>query len=109
MWRWLVWFLTWLSGDPADMARESARAAASIAAARATMVAGGEPSPAPEPPAGKCCVECRGTGVIVHGDGHRTACPCPADCSCKKPKASCPDGQCPVPAALPTVAQPAKP
>lgn len=107
MWRWLIWFLTWLSADMGDVARESARAAASIAAARATMAI--DTAPAPEPPAGGCCIECRGTGWIVHGDGHRTACPCPADCACKKPKQSCPDGQCPVPAASPTTGSPARP
>lgn len=29
-----------------------------------------------------CCGHCDG-GVIVHGDGHVTDCPCPAGCKCK--------------------------
>lgn len=108
-WRWLIWFLTWLSASPADLPREAARAAASVAAARASMAVV-EPGPAPTPPApGGCCVECRGTGWITHGDGHRTACPCPPSCSCKKPKTSCPDGECPVPGAPPVKTSPARP
>lgn len=33
----------------------------------------------------KSC-KCGGTcvnGMIVHGDGHKTPCPCPPDCKCK--------------------------
>jgi hypothetical protein len=30
----------------------------------------------------KCCGRCDG-GVIVHGDGHVTDCPCPPTCKCK--------------------------
>lgn len=91
MWRWLIWFLTWLSSDPRDLAVGHARAAASISAARSTMLAGGEPTPAPE----GCCSECNNTGWITHGDGHRTQCPCPSDCPCKQPKdVKCEGGQC---------------
>ena len=32
-----------------------------------------------------CCTDCGGKGYITHGDGHRTACPCPASCKCKSP------------------------
>lgn len=32
---------------------------------------------------GECCGECKG-GFITHGDGHKTPCPCPDDCRCKK-------------------------
>lgn len=39
----------------------------------------------------KCCGRCK-NGVITHGDGHTTPCPCPADCACKKK--GC-DGTCP--------------
>lgn len=31
---------------------------------------------------GACCGRCK-DGVITHGDGHTTQCPCPADCKCK--------------------------
>ena len=102
MWRWIIWFLTWLSADPADIGRESARAAASIAAERATMVASPDVPPDPAPPDGTCCIDCGGTGVIVHGDGHKTPCPCPASCACKRPRA-------PMPAASPTPGKPATP
>lgn len=107
-WRWLVWLLTWFTADPGDVPREAARASAAVSVARASMVMG-EPAPAPEPAPGGCCVECRGTGWITHGDGHRTACPCPPTCACKKPKTACPDGKCPAPAALPTTSSPARP
>ena len=46
----------------------------------------------PDIPVNKC--ECNGTKEIVHGDGHRTPCPCPAgQCQCAKkqePVASAP-------------------
>lgn len=32
----------------------------------------------------ECCKECKGTGFITHGDGHKTPCPCPPDCECKR-------------------------
>ena len=37
-----------------------------------------------EPVAKKCCGSCK-NGFIVHGDGHKTPCPCPPDCKCKRP------------------------
>lgn len=100
MWRYIVYLLTWLSGDPADIGRESARAAASISAARATMATDTTPDPQPAP--GGCCSDCAGMGTIVHGDGHRTPCPCPATCKCKTPRA-------PMPEASPTLGSPARP
>lgn len=30
----------------------------------------------------RCCGSCKG-GLITHGDGHKTPCPCPPDCECK--------------------------
>ncbi len=52
-------------------------------------------------PSKKCCGECKG-GFIVHGDGHKTPCPCPPDCECKAVKhppvviyQNCPAGKCP--------------
>ena len=48
----------------------------------------------------QCCGQCK-NGVITHGDGHRTPCPCPPDCKCKAVahpptiiRADCKDGQC---------------
>jgi hypothetical protein len=106
-WRYLVWILTWLSANPADLPREHARAAAAISAARASMAVL-DPAPAPTPPPGGCCTECKGTGTIIHGDGHRTPCPCPDSCACKQRKA-CPDDRCPVPGPPLVPVSPAKP
>lgn len=30
----------------------------------------------------ECCGSCK-NGVVTHGDGHKTPCPCPPDCACK--------------------------
>jgi hypothetical protein len=30
----------------------------------------------------RCCGACK-NGIITHGDGHKTQCPCPEDCPCK--------------------------
>lgn len=96
LWRWLVALLVWLSADPQTVDLELARASAAVTAARASM-AHDAPAPAPPTPPGptpgKCCEDCGGKGYIVHGDGHRTACPCPASCPCKSK--ACPDGSCP--------------
>lgn len=99
IWQWIVSVLVWLSADPAQIDLEAPRAAAAVAAARASMANDDAPpppppGPAPEPKPGECCSDCRGTGWITHGDGHRTACPCPSSCPCKA-GASCPDGKCP--------------
>jgi hypothetical protein len=93
MWEAFIAFLVWLTADPAAIGREHPKAAAAVAAARASLAIDTAP-PAPAPTPGKCCGECKGTGVIVHGDGHRTPCPCPSSCKCKGGK-GCPDGQCP--------------
>lgn len=37
---------------------------------------------APAPVASDCCGRCK-NGIITHGDGHTTPCPCPPDCKCK--------------------------
>lgn len=95
MWQWFIAFLVWLSSDPAAIGREAPRAAAAVAAARASLALDAGPSPAPAPSPAKCCEDCKGTGSIVHGDGHRTGCPCPASCKCKTSGAACPDGKCP--------------
>lgn len=31
----------------------------------------------------ECCGLCK-NGIITHGDGHTTPCPCPPTCKCKK-------------------------
>lgn len=101
LWKWIVAFLVWLSADPTEIDLEAPRAAAAVAAGRASMAhdtGPAPPAPGPTPPTpGECCGDCKGTGWITHGDGHRTACPCPASCKCKGGK-SCPDGKCPAPA-----------
>jgi len=85
MWQWLLSLLASLAADPAQIDREAPRASAAVAAAYAATAQEKAPEPQPEPPKPKpgCCTECGGRGYIVHGDGHRTACPCPASCKCK--------------------------
>lgn len=41
------------------------------------------PAPSPTPDPDECCGECQ-NGWITHGDGHRTPCPCPPTCKCKR-------------------------
>lgn len=88
MWREILALLATLSADPVQIETEHPRAAAAVSVARASMARQG-PTPPPQPPQpddGDCCSDCNGTGEIVHPDGHRTECPCPASCDCKQPK-----------------------
>lgn len=100
LWHWILYLLTWLSSDPTALDREAGRAAAAVTAARATLrVEDPAPTPpGPKPPKPERCTECNGTGWIVHGDGHRTRCPCGAGCQ---------TGTCPVPGASSTTVSPA--
>jgi hypothetical protein len=34
-------------------------------------------------PIEECCGTCK-NGTITHADGHKTPCPCPSSCACKK-------------------------
>lgn len=111
IWRWLTAFLVWLSSDPAAVDAEAPRAAAATAAAYAAFAPEAAPGPAPPAPGPpmppKCCQDCAGTGVIRHGDGHTTPCPCPPGCKCKAGRASpCRNGAC-APAASPATVKPA--
>ena len=83
MWQYIISVLAALSADPAQIDREAPRASAAVSAAYAATAVEKAPQPTPEPPKPACCTECGGRGYIVHGDGHRTACPCPASCKCK--------------------------
>jgi hypothetical protein len=85
MWKWLLSVLASLAADPAQIDREAPRASAAVSAAYAVTAVEKAPQPTPEPPKPGCCTDCGGRGYIVHGDGHRTACPCPATCRCKNP------------------------
>jgi hypothetical protein len=85
MWQWLLSVLASLAADPSQIDREAPRASAAVSAAYATTAQEKAPQPAPEPPKPACCTDCGGRGYITHGDGHRTACPCPATCRCKNP------------------------
>ena len=87
MWTWLLSLLASLAADPAQIDQEAPRASAAVSAAYAATAVEMAPQPKPEPPKPRpaCCTECGGKGYIVHGDGHRTACPCPASCRCKSP------------------------
>ena len=116
LYRWIVSFLVWLSADPAAIDAEPPKAAAAVAAARASLLPESAPQPDPTPkPPGKCCGECGGSGYLVMPDGHRVKCPCPDDCPCRqKPTAptpaNCPDGKCPlVPGASPAPVSPSRP
>jgi hypothetical protein len=85
MWKYMLALLASLAADPAQIDREAPRASAAVSAAYATTATEKAPEPKPEPPKPGCCTECGGKGYITHGDGHRTACPCPASCKCKSP------------------------
>lgn len=81
MWQWFLAWLVWLSSDPTEIDRQAPRAAAAVAAARASMEAG-DHSPAPQP------ADCVCGGTCVNGkwkpDGRiEQACPCPVSCNCK--------------------------
>jgi hypothetical protein len=82
MWQWLLSILASLSADPAQIDQEAPRASAAVSVAYAATAPEKAPEPKPEPKPG-CCTDCGGKGYITHGDGHRTACPCPASCKCK--------------------------
>ena len=84
MWQWLLSVLASLAADPTQIDREPPRASAAVSAAYAVTAVEKAPEPKPEPKPG-CCTDCGGKGYITHGDGHRTACPCPASCKCKNP------------------------
>lgn len=92
--RWIVSLLVWLSADSQQIATEPARAAAAVAAARASMLVEDAPAtqPAPKPPAPTpaVCVECHGTGWLMMPDGHRIKCQ-----KCSGTGKPCPDGKCP--------------
>ena len=85
MWRELLAFLASLAAEPAVIDSEPPRAAASVHVARSSMEKD-SPTPQPDPDEGECCKDCKGTGKIVHADGHQTDCPCPKDCECKAGK-----------------------
>jgi hypothetical protein len=86
--RLLLWILSWFA--PPDL---TARVAVEAAYVLHTQDF--------DAPVKKCCGACK-DGVIVHGDGHKTACPCPDDCECKTKGAvvhpqtviKCEDGKC---------------
>ena len=99
MWQYILSVLAALSADPAQIDREAPRASAAVSAAYSATAQEKAPEPQPEPPKPACCTDCGGKGYIVHGDGHRTACPCPPSCKCKStPGASLTPGSSAVPA-----------
>ena len=83
MWQYILSVLAALSADPAQIDLEAPRASAAVSAAYAATAQEQAPEPTPEPPKPKpaVCVDCNGRGYIVHGDGHKTACP---TCAVKK-------------------------
>ena len=101
---WLLYVLATMAADPVDAAQEHPRAAAAVAAARASMVAD-DPNPAPRPAECVCGGTCR--NGVWKPDG-RIERPC--DCKCERciKRPGCPDGQC-VPGASPATVSPAVP
>lgn len=95
LWRWLIGFLTWLSADPRAVDLEAPRAAAAVAAARASMLPEAAPAPpSPTPTACDCGATCvRGTWKPDGKISQACRCPCPR-CVAERAK-SCPDGTCP--------------
>lgn len=87
LWNWLLSLLVWLAAEPHAVDREAPRAAGAVAVAYAQFATDAAPQPGPAPNPG-CCDDCGGKGVIIHGDGHRTPCPCPESCKCKAATAS---------------------
>lgn len=96
-WGWIVSWLVWLSADPAVADLEVPRAAAAVAAARASMLPDA-PAPAPTPTdcdCGKTCV--RGVWKPDGRVEQRCSCKCPR-CVAERAKAApCATGTCPVP------------
>ena len=82
MWQSLIVWLTWLAADPHAVSTEAAKASGAVSVAYAATATDVAPAPVPVPKPG-CCEDCGGKGVIVHGDGHRTPCPCQPSCKCK--------------------------
>ena len=93
LWRSLIAFLVWLSADPRAIDLEAPRAAASVAAALASMTPDAPPPPAPTPVSCDCGQTCvRG---IWKPDGRvQQTCRCQCKrCVAERAKA-CPDGRC---------------
>lgn len=97
--KWLISVLVWLSADPAAIDSEPPKAAAAVAAARASMVKDAGPAPAPGPAPTAC--DCGQTCVrgIWKPDGRieqRCGCKC-SRCEAERAKGGvpCPDGKCP--------------
>lgn len=104
MWEWILAWLVWLSADPVAASAEHPRAAAAVAAARASMVAG-DHAPSPTPADCVCGGTCK-NGVWKPDGRVEQRC----DCTCErcKNKPGCPDGKC-VPKASPASGSTAKP
>lgn len=96
IWRWIVSVLVWLSADPHQLATEPGRAAAAVAAARASMLQDLTPQPAPPAP-----TDCRCSSTCVRGvwkpDGRIEArCDCQCQrCVAERAKGACASGTCP--------------
>jgi hypothetical protein len=95
MWRWIVAVLASLSADPAEARRLEPRAAAACAIAYAELAAspvGPVTPPAPTPPAPPKPNACPGGCDCVDGwigdRNHRSPCPCPKTCPCKRAAAT---------------------
>ena len=90
--------MAWLvaaAAVPQALPDEQARAAASVAAARSSMVDGApEPAPAPKPADCVCGGTCR-NGIWKPDGRIEQVCTCKCERCIKKPALPCPDGKCP--------------
>lgn len=80
-WAWLVAFVAGcaVATVPPPPVEGDLAARAAVAVLRSRTA----PAPTPGPKPDDCCGQCV-NGWITHGDGHRTPCPCPPTCRCKR-------------------------
>lgn len=104
LWRWVISLLVWLSADHERIATEPARAAAAVAAARASIIEDMAGKPVPPAPPGPADCKCGATCVRGNWkpDGTIQArCPCQcARCVAERAKGvaasgTCSSGTCP--------------
>jgi len=94
LWRAWVAFLVWLSAEPQAIDREAPRAAAAVAAARASLVPDAGPAPAPAPTACDCGQTCvRGAWKPDGRIEQRCQCKCQR-CVAERAKATVKSGTC---------------
>ena len=95
LYQWLVAWLVSMSAAPGAVEMEHPRAAAAVAAARASMSTdGAQPTRAPAPAECVCGGTCK-NGIWKPDGKIDQRCTCTCERCKKKPAAPCPDGKCP--------------